>query len=156
MAGQRLAVAGGVGQLGCSVWLQLCVCAGVCALTGAWLRGGVGCVMGSHIFSSNVPQAGREHRSGGRPDAPQASARRGRDKPAPLKENPVLLLQKRHSCFSAHWLGITHPSWQAQQDWAPPLTSSLLGRKTVRPPLPLCIFPSLLENGAVKRLSTIS
>lgn len=50
-----------------------------------------------------------------------------------------------------------HPSFLASPaGLGTPLTSSLLGSKTVRPPLPLCIFPSLLENGAVKRLSTIS
>lgn len=75
------------GQLCWSVWLQPCVCR-LCACAGAWLRGGAGSVMRSHIFSSGDPQAGREQRSWGRVDAPQASAR-SRDKPAPLKEKPL-------------------------------------------------------------------
>lgn len=86
----------------------------------------------SHMCSSSVPQAGREHRSWGRPDAPQASARRGRQKPAPLNENPVLLLLKRHSCFPAHWLASPIlPSQPSRTGHS--LTSSLLGTKTVRP-----------------------
>lgn len=100
-------------------------CSHVCA--GPLLRGGVGCVMRSHMFSSSVPQAGREHRSWGRPDAPQAAARRGRDKPAPLNETPgapvptealVLLspLAWHHPSFLASPAGLATPlpahSWE--------------------------------------------
>lgn len=80
-------------------------CSRVCA--GPWLRGGVGCVMRSHVFSSSVPQ------SWGRPDAPQASARRGRDKPAPLNKNPGAPTSTEALVFLSP-LAWHHPSFPAR------------------------------------------
>lgn len=62
--------AGSARRCGVAVVECSCVCPGCVCMQGAWLRGGVDCVMKSHIFSCSVPQAGREHRSWGRPDAP--------------------------------------------------------------------------------------
>lgn len=124
-------------------------CSPVCA--GPWLRGGVGCVMRSHMFSSSVPQAGREHRSWGTPGICKKRQRQA----CTSKRNP------RSSCSyrgtrASQSTGLASPILPSQPSrTGHSLTSSLLGTRLSGPPLPLCIFPLLLENGATKRLLAI-
>lgn len=120
------------GVFGCS---PVCIRGGGGVYTGACVRGGVGPVMWSHVFSRVTLQVTLPRCSPGLRRKEQRQTHISTPKPP------------------AHQLGTARLSWPNSVGLGTPPPAHSWGARLSGPCLPLRLLPSLLENWAIKKLS---